>query len=115
MINIPLQAIPNQSFSIRLGDSFYDINLRMCGASSRVEPFYRYPIMVMDIIRDNAPVVTGQRCVAGFPVIPYRYLESGNFVFVTDDDNLPDFTQFNITQFLIYVSASELATIRAGT
>ena len=49
----------------------------------------------------------------GMPLLPYRYQERGNFLLLTNEGDLPDFTQFGVTQFLVYLTAAELATLRA--
>lgn len=115
MILVPITNIPNQSLSIRLDDNFYDIDIFMCATGVQETPFFEAPIMAMNLSRNGTAILTGQRLVAGFPAIPYRYLEDGNFVIITDDDDLPDYNEFGITQFLIYASAAEIAALRAGT
>lgn len=104
MLQVPVSAIPNQSFSLQLDQNTFDISLYTVGL-----------VMAMDIAINSVPVLTGQRLVAGFPVIPYRYLENGNFIFSTMNDDLPDYTQFGSTQSFYYVSPTELEAIRAGT
>lgn len=104
MLEIPLSAIPNQSLSIRLDNFQYNLRIYFLGT-----------VMAMDITRDGNVILTGQRLVPSYLVIPYEYLEAGNFAFVTDDDDYPDYTKFGITQFLYYLSESELAALRAGT
>lgn len=104
MIEIPISAIPNQSFSIRLDNSQYDIRIHTCNN-----------IMAFDIVRDGVEIVTGARAVAGYPIIPYDYLENGNFVIITANDEYPNYVQFGITQFLIYASQAEIGALRAGT
>ncbi len=104
MITIPITSLPNQSFSIQLGNDNYDIVIRSCNF-----------IMAVDLTRNNVPILTGQRVVAGTPVIPYTYLESGNFLFITANEEYPDYTQFGLTQLLVFTSAAELEAIRAGT
>lgn len=101
MIDITLQPLPNQSFSIQLGASRYDITLKEANGA-----------MTASIARDGAPVVENVRLVAGSPVLPYRYLEDGNFVLVTQDDDLPYYTAFGVTQFLTYLTADEVAALR---
>lgn len=110
MLDIPLAAVPNQTFSVRLDDSFYDIAIHLCEGL-----FPATAIMAVDIVRDGVAIVTGQRVVAGLPVIPYRYLEKGNFLFLTEDDELPYWEEFGITQFLIYASPAELEVLYGGT
>lgn len=102
MIEIPLQAIPNQSLTIRLDNNFYQITLK------EIEG-----LMAITIIRDGTPIVIGERIVPGYPIIPYRYLENGNFAFLTLDDEYPYYPQFGVTQQLVYASQSELETLRA--
>lgn len=103
MIVIPISAIPNQNFTIQLDNSTYNFSL-----------FTIINSVAVNLVRDNTALLSGTRVVAGYPVIPYRYLEIGNFIFLTQNDDLPDYTQFGITQSLIYASASELVSIRAG-
>lgn len=112
MQNVPITNVPNQSFSIQLEGIWYDFTFRMCATAIGASPFYLAPTMAVDIVRDNVAIVTGQRCVANFWLIPYRYLEQGNFFFVTDNDDLPDWNQFGITQFLMYATVEELAAAR---
>jgi len=54
------------------------------------------------------------RAVSGFPLIPYSYLQNGNFTFITSNNEYPDWRQFGITQYLIYASKSELEEILNG-
>jgi hypothetical protein len=101
MIDITLQALPNQSFSIQLGESRYDITLKEANG-----------VMSASVVRDGTPVVENVRLVAGSPLLPYRYLEDGNFVLFTQDDDLPYYTAFGVTQFLTYLTADEVAALR---
>jgi len=101
MITIDLAAIPNQTLGIRLGDDLYAITVKAARG-----------IMCADIIRNDIPIVTGSRIVSGAPLIPYRYLESGNFVIFTENDEYPDYTKFGDSQMLEYLSAEELGVIR---
>ena len=111
MIQIPLANIPNQSLSARLAGNQYDIRIHAC----RDNPQFGTGIVAFDIIRDNVVIVTGARAVPGFPLIPARYLENGNFIVITMNDDYPDWRQFGITQQLVFASESELETIRANT
>lgn len=101
MIDVTLQALPNQSLSIQLGDSRYDITLKETNG-----------VMCASIVRDGVTAVENVRLVAGAPVLPYRYLEDGNFVMFTQDDDLPYYTAFGATQFLTYLTAAEVAALR---
>lgn len=100
MKQIALEAIANQSFSIRLDNRRYDIIIKETNG-----------VMSVSIARDNVQIVQGARIVAGFPLINYQYQESGNFIFLTENEELPDYTKFKSTQTLLYASAAELAVI----
>ena len=113
MIEIPLQAIPNQTLSVQLDNNQYDIVISAITSTTADNGTIAADVlMAVDIVRNNIPIVTGFRAVAGFPIIPYHYLENGNFSFLTMDDEYPDYRQFGITQSLIYASESELEAIR---
>jgi len=71
--------------------------------------------MFADIIRDNSPVILGIFVVPEFPLIPYRYLEEGNFIFITANQEYPDYRQFGTTQFLFYATQEELDAYRGRT
>lgn len=103
MIDIILQALPNQSFSIQLEESRYDITIKEANGA-----------MSLSMVRDGTTVVENIRLVAGSPVLPYSYLEQGNFVLSTQDDDLPYYSAFGVTQFLTYLTADEVAAFRAA-
>lgn len=103
MIDVGIAAVPNQSLSIQLDERFYDIHLRDAGGA-----------MAATIARDGVTLVSGARIVAGTPLLPYRYQEAGNFLVTTDAEALPYYDQFGVTQFLVYLTAAELAAYRAS-
>ena len=101
MIQVPIQSIPNQSLSIQLDNNLYDLNIKECNG-----------IMSVDIILNNSVILYGQRAVPGFPIIPYTYLqETGNFIFITANDDYPYYSQFGTSQYLIYASNAEIAAL----
>ncbi len=106
MRNIPLQTIPNQSMILQLDGNSYDIRIHTCNDLNT-------QIMAMTLLINDEIILSGQRLVPNFPVIPYIYLENGNFVFVTMNDAYPDYNLFGISQYLIYATSSELAAFRA--
>jgi hypothetical protein len=101
MIDVAIQAVPNQDFSIQLGEDRYDFTIKEANGC-----------MVASVTRDNVPLVSNVRLVAGSPVLPYRYQERGNFVLTTPADELPYYLQFGVTQFLVFLDAAELAALR---
>ena len=103
MIGIPLAAVANQTLFVQLDERAYTIALHTSGDN----------VLTADITRDNVLLAQGARVIPGAPLLPYRYQESGNFVLSTSDEDLPDWAQLGVTQFLTYVSADELAALRA--
>ncbi len=97
---MPLDAIPNQSLYVRLDGSRYLIELKEANG-----------VMAATIERDGVRLITGYRCVAGFPLIQYSHLWEGfgNFVFVSDPGVIPYFTDFGSSCLLVYSSAAEIA------
>lgn len=101
MIDVSLQPLPNQSLSIVLDGARYDITVKLSNG-----------VMTASILRDGVTLVDGVRLVSGTPVLPYPYLESGNFILTTENYDLPYYDQFGNTQFLVYLTAAEVAAQR---
>ncbi len=71
-------------------------------------------VTVVSITRDGAVLLSNSRAVAGVPLIPYGYLATpGNFIILTQAGDYPFYTQFGVTQTLIYLSAVEIGEILA--
>ena len=101
MMEIALAAVPNQSFTVQILEKAYDIALREANG-----------VMSASLARDGVALVTNMRATAGTPLLPYRYEEAGNFIITTEGEALPYYDQFGVTQFLIYLTAEELAAYR---
>lgn len=100
---IELAQVPNQSFSVTLEGVRWDITIKQARE-----------VMVVDLVRDSIEILRGQRIVAGTPIIPYRNLQGdGNFLLLTDGDELPNWERFEVDQQLIYANAAEIAVIPA--
>lgn len=95
---IPLSTVPNQEFSVRLDDRRWVLRIKEANN-----------VMVADISRDSVTLLSATRVLAGELIIPYRYLQTGNFLLMTLADDLPDWRQFNSTQVLVYLTAEEVA------
>lgn len=108
MINIPLQAIPNQSLSIQLNDNNVDLRLHTCDNN----PGTQSHIVTITITINEILIVQNVRIVPLTALIGYQYLENGNFYFVTENDEYPDYNLFGVNQYLIYASADELEALR---
>jgi hypothetical protein len=97
---IGLERVPNQELSVRLADRRFVLRIKEAAG-----------VMVADVTVDGEVVLLASRIVAGTPLIPYRYLEAGNLLLLTDDGQLPDWSQFGLTQTLVYLSAAEIAAL----
>lgn len=92
---------PNQSFTITLEGVRWDLTIKQATSS-----------MFMDAVADGVPIVTGQRIVAGTPIIPYQYLaQDGNFLIMTENDELPNWERFEVDQVLVYATFEEIAAV----
>lgn len=97
MKEIPLQALPAQTFSVPLDNNVWDISIKLtAGAIS------------CSFILNGTKVIDNIRAVAGYRLIPYDYLQDGNFAFITMNFEVPDYTKFGTTQKLVYISQAEL-------
>ena len=98
---IPIQAVPNQSFTTTINNNLFDISIRTSDG-----------ITAVSIAINGTDIINNLIAVANGLIIPAQYQEVDNFMFVTANYEMPLYTQFNINQSLIYFSASELATYR---
>lgn len=101
MREISLSAVANQKLSVTLDNRLYDITIKEANG-----------VMAVTIVRDGITIQDGTRAIANSPLIPYRYLEKGNFIILTANGDYPYYTQFGITQFLYYASQTELEEAR---
>lgn len=107
---IDLQPVQNQIFTTTFENDFYVISI-----------FFAAGIMACNIVKNNIVVCNGQRIVGGSFLIPFFAYEGtgGNFIFLTSEKNgqleLPYYTQFGLTQTLVYMTAQEIATAVGGT
>lgn len=123
MINIPLQNIANQTLNIVLNNNNYVIRLHACEDSITTGSIVDRTaleslgtsIVAVDITENNEVIVTGMRAVCGTPLLPYPYLQGdGNFIFVTNNDEYPNWRLFGVNQYLIYASPSEIEELQNG-
>lgn len=101
---IPLEALPNQNFTVTLGNNTYNFRINTC-----------VNITAVTLYRNLELLFSGERVPPFTPVIPYRYLESGNFFFITQNEEYPIYDKFGVSQFLLYATQDELETFRNAT
>lgn len=96
---IPLEAVPNQAFTVRVDDQAFGLRIKEANG-----------VMVADVSVGGVEILSAVRLCAGTPIIPYAYLAgAGNFVLLTDGGDLPAYAQFGITQTLVYAAPDEIA------
>lgn len=102
MQNIAIQNIPNQSFNVILDDNQWDITIKSVNGC-----------LAVSLILNGAVLLKNILVAAYQPIIPSEYSESGNFTFITLNQEVVDYEKFGISQNLIYFSADELAAARS--
>lgn len=95
---VPLADVPSQAFTVTLEQERWSFRFVTAGG-----------MLVADVARDGVLLLTGTRVLAGEPIIPYRYLQTGNFLFLDSREQIPT-TQSP----LAYLSAAEIAAIEAN-
>ena len=100
---ISLSTTANQRITAALDGDNYDITIKETNG-----------VMSFTLIRNEVLLFTNLRIVAGVPFIPYRYLETGNFLIETQNNCIPYYDQFGITAFLLYFSPSEVVAARGS-
>lgn len=100
MIDIALQPIANQELSIPLEGSRFVLTIKESQGA-----------MVMTIVRDDEVIVQNARMTGDNVIIPceYQRVGMGNFFIGTQNEEIPFWDQFGLTQFLVYVTAAEVA------
>lgn len=104
MVTIGLSAVPNQGFNVKTPDD----------TRWSLDIFEINGCMAANVSRDGERILSAARLVAGSPVIPYRYIETGNFFITTMDGEMPWWEYFGSTQQLTYLTADELTELRNG-
>lgn len=98
MRDITLLAVPNQTFSATINGVLWELTIKAAIGT-----------MLADVRRNGVDLVLGQRIVAEFPILPYRYLShQGNFAILTRDGELPWWEEFGRSQSLIYLEPAEV-------
>lgn len=101
MIDISLQNIPNQSFTFTADDTSFKVTLKTTNDRT-----------IADFIINDTIKIDGVRVMPNKPIIPYPYLEYGNFFFVSNGESYPFYADFGITQNLVYLTPAEMNDYR---
>ncbi len=99
---IPIQAIPSQTFSyIDSDNNQWSIAIKLVADQ-----------VAFSLSLNGQIILENITAVAGIRIIPYDYLEQGNFVLITQNQQIPDYTQFGTTQQLVFLSKSDILSFR---
>lgn len=97
MKKIPLRSLPNQRFVFENGDDRFDIRLGTTGS-----------VMFVDVTLNDIVILLGSRVVAETPLMPYPHLAlAGNFVLLTENNDMPYWEKFETNQQLIFVGPND--------
>ncbi len=103
MQTVPIQAIPQQTFTyIDPSNNTWSIGIRNVAMQMAFTFSLNGKLLIQNIC-----------AVAGYRIIPYDYLENGNFVLITQNFQLPDYTQFGTTQTLVFLSEADILAFRS--
>lgn len=104
MQQLNLQAVPSQTLTyLDTAANQWEIGVKLTELSVAFSFTLNGELLLENI--------TG---AAGFRLIPYNYLSTSNFVLVTQNQQIIDYTQFGTSQFLIALSAEEVASLRTS-
>lgn len=103
---IDIDPVPNQEFTITTPDgNRWGFTIKQATTS-----------MIANIDLNDVRILSGIILPAETPIIPYRFLQSsGNFVFLTEGGELPNWERFGIDQILVYASPEDIAEARGTT
>lgn len=92
MIKIELKKLANQSLVYEGSEARFEIKLNCVGSA-----------MCASIKKNDIQILDGVLVAADVPLIPYPYLANeGNFVILTDGEEVPHWSKFGDTQELYY-------------
>ena len=94
---IPLNPVPKQSVTVPLDDIVFNIAVKSTENNT-----------IVDITADDEVIIQGARVIDNTFIIPYKYLEKGNFFFTVEKGEKATYPRFGVDQFLVYATESEL-------
>lgn len=101
---IDIDQTPNQSFSVTIDGNRWGLTIKQAVSS-----------MFADVTLNDVYLLRGQILVAGTPIIPYERMQAnGNFILLTENDEMPNWERFGVDQTLVYATADEIAGARAS-
>lgn len=99
-VSIPLASIPNQRLSVMIEGRRYEISVIVAGQS-----------VAVSIACDGDVICSNARAVPNIPILTYDYQQAlafGNFAFLSESGEYPDWRTLADNDAFIFVPASEL-------
>lgn len=102
MIQIPLQAVPSQTFSVNLDGQDCQINL-----------YSKFGTLYTDVYVNNAVIILGVQCQNGNRIVRSQYLGFiGDLIFVdTQGEDNPTYDGLGSRYLLEYLTTDDLALL----
>ena len=104
MREIQIDPVANQTVTVYLENDRYDLTFKQAASGATLAT----------IMRNDDLLVSNILCVAGTPLLPFVYVEKGNFIFSMANEGMPLWQDFGTTTFLFYMSEEEVGVARAG-
>jgi len=99
LVKINLNITPNQTFGFSAGGVNYDITLKSADG-----------IEYATVSADSVVLCSAVRCIPNEYLIPSEYLtKGGNFLWICDDNEYPNYLKFNDQHVLLYLTDEEIA------
>lgn len=118
MQQIPIQAIPSQSFTYADPEANqWGITIRVVSAPSPINNVAQAGQVAFSFTLNGTVLIQNITAVPGSLIIPYNYLvgSAGNFIITTQSQQVANYSQFGLTQALYYLEPSDLETIQQST
>lgn len=99
MLQIPISAVPSQALTVLLGGQLCRINL-----------YQKSTGVFLDLLANNAPIVTAALCLDRARVVRHKYLGFlGDLAMVdTKGKSDPDYSGFGSRYMLVYLDPTDL-------
>lgn len=98
MIIVQLLPIPTQELKLRILEELYTVQVRTTDKATFIS-----------ISRNDIKIISNQILIPNATLLRYDYnISNGNFAFQTKNNELPDYNQFGVSQFLYYLTNEDL-------
>lgn len=102
---VPLQAVPNQTLTVLLGNQ-----------NCRINVYQRFFGLFLDLANGSTAITLGVLCERNNPLVRYSYLGFvGDLMFIdTQGTSDPDYTGLGSRFQLVYLAPADIAALSAA-